>query len=299
MSNADDPSSDVSGTIFRHYNYLNHDPVGIAQDRTRRLANQILPWRNRIINGNFVINQTGYVSGAALASGAYGHDGWKAGSGGGDYTFTQGANSTTITIKANKTLIQVIEDKMVEGGAYWLTWTGAAQARVGIDSATPSGSYSAAPIRWVNTAGTTMSVEFNSGTLGEVNLQPGRIVTPFASRPYGQEYALCRRYYFRVSSNSGNDAYFAIFSATSTTTALGPIPAIAGMRTTPTIGYSAVGDLALYNGSFNAMTAFASGFPPEAPIGNATVASGLTTGQGCLAVVRAGTGKYVDFSARL
>ncbi len=39
-------------------------------------------WVNRVINGNFAINQRGYASGAALAAGAYAHDRWRAGAGG-------------------------------------------------------------------------------------------------------------------------------------------------------------------------------------------------------------------------
>jgi len=102
--------------------------------------------RQAIINGNFVVNQRVYVSNATLAAGAYGHDRWKAGAGGGDYTFTQLPSSTQITIKAGKSLIQVIEDKNVIGGTYTLSWEGTAQARFGIDSATPSGDYAASPI---------------------------------------------------------------------------------------------------------------------------------------------------------
>ncbi|MBF0293454.1 MAG: hypothetical protein HQK86_15000, partial [Nitrospinae bacterium] len=52
--------------------------------------------KNIVINGGFTINQRGYVSSATLASGAYGHDRWKAGAGGGDYSFTQLASATTI-----------------------------------------------------------------------------------------------------------------------------------------------------------------------------------------------------------
>lgn len=157
--------------------------------------------RNLLINGNFVINQEAYVSGAALATGSYGHDGWKAGAAGGDYTFAQLNNSTVITIQAGKTLIQVVENKMVEGGSYTLSWTGTAQARYAVNSATPAGAYAASPIAIAGqTAGTTMSVEFNAGTLGEVMLAPGTAAAPFERRPYPLELALCLRYYARLGN---------------------------------------------------------------------------------------------------
>jgi len=153
-------------------------------------------FKNIIINGGFTINQRGYVSAATLAAGAYGHDRWKAGAGGGDYSFTQLASNTTISIAANKTIIQVIEDKNVFGTTYTLSWTGTAQARYAVNSATPAGAYAASPIVITGqTVGTTMSVEFNAGTLGNVDLEPGSIATSFPTRSYSQELALCQRYF--------------------------------------------------------------------------------------------------------
>jgi len=167
-------------------------------------------FRNKIINGGFTINQRAYVSGAALASGSYGHDRFKAGASGGNYTFTQLASNTTITIEAGKSLIQVVEDKNIDSTSYVLSWTGTAQARYGINSATPSGTYASSPILITGqTAGTVMSVEFNEGTIGKVQLEAGSVSTPFEQRPYGAELALCQRYYqegimrFRATLLSG------------------------------------------------------------------------------------------------
>ena len=154
------------------------------------------PAANVIINGDFRINQVGYVSAAALSAGAYGHDQWKAGASGGDYSFTQLKSSTQITIASGKSLIQPIEDVNVVGGSYVLTWTGTAQARAGVNTLTPSGSYAASPLLIAGqTAGTAMSVEFNSGTLGTVKLESGASATPFIMRPYDQELATCQRYW--------------------------------------------------------------------------------------------------------
>lgn len=73
-------------------------------------SNSQVGMKNRIIDGGFIINQRGYTSGTSLSAGSYGHDRWKAGSGGGTYTFTQGSLgvNTTVTITAG-TLVQVIE----------------------------------------------------------------------------------------------------------------------------------------------------------------------------------------------
>ena len=149
-----------------------------------------------IINGGFTVNQRGYVSNATLAAGVYGHDRWKAGAGGGDYTFTQLAQATQITIKTGKSLIQVIEDKNVIGGTYTLSWTGTAQARFGINSATPSGAYAASPITiTTQTAGTVMSVEFNEGTLGKINLANSSVALPFMPKSKTTEEDDCVHFY--------------------------------------------------------------------------------------------------------
>jgi hypothetical protein len=147
-------------------------------------------------NSDFRINQRVYTSAAVLSAGAYGHDRWKAGAAGGDYSFAQLASSTTITIAPGKSIIQVVEDKDVEGGTYVLSWAGTAQARVGVNSATPSGSYSASPLV-INgqTAGTVMSVEFNAGTLGKTKLEVGSTPTPFLMQKWPAELIRCQRFY--------------------------------------------------------------------------------------------------------
>ena len=153
-------------------------------------------YKNLLIDAGFTINQRAYVSGATLASGSYGHDRWKAGASGGNYTFTQLASSTTITIASGKSLIQVVEDKNVNGTSFVLSWTGTAQARYAVNSATPSGSYAASPIVITGqTVGTTMSVEFNEGTLSKPQLELGAVATSFDVRDYGRELILCQRYY--------------------------------------------------------------------------------------------------------
>ena len=152
---------------------------------------------NRIINGNFAINQRSYVSGTALAAAAYGVDRWKAGASGCTYTFTATAPDTTITITVG-TLTQVIEAGMIEGGVYTLSWTGTAQARV--YQGTPTGSYAASPLATASlTAGTNTTVEFNTGTLTKVKLEIGSVATPFNRQSLAKSMADCQRYYQTIA----------------------------------------------------------------------------------------------------
>ena len=209
---------------------------------------QLAGFRNRIINGNFALNQRGYSSGSSLSSGVYAHDRWKAGASDGDYSFTQSANGCTITIAATKTLVQVIEDANIEGGTYVLSWTGTAQARYGVDTATPSGAYADSPITITGqSASTTMSVEFDDGTLSNVQLELGSTATTFEQRPYGTELALCQRYFQRVDAPTDSDFIFP-GQAYQTSSVVVGVRFPAEMRAAPTItlGTAGTGPGAIY-----------------------------------------------------
>jgi hypothetical protein len=243
-------------------------------------------FKNLLIDAGFTINQRAYVSGATLASGSYGHDRWKAGASGGDYTFTQLASSTTITIASGKSLIQVIEDKNVNGTSFVLSWTGTAQARYAVNGATPSGSYAASPILITGqTVGTTMSVEFNTGTLSKPQLELGSTATSFDVRDYGTELAMCQRY-CQVYNYAGSSRVLN-GGARSSSGAEGSFNFSPPMRDTPTVTIPTVGNgtnQATFmngSGSYPSMTGTASVIAVNPT--NFTISqsgdSGFTTGQ--------------------
>lgn len=189
-------------------NYIRFDAaqaLTAAQQKQAR-ANAGTDDRNVLINPDFRVNQRGYGSGVAQGAGAYYHDRWKAGAGGATYTFAQSAGPTTITITAGS-IMQVVEDKNVEGGTYVLSWAGTAKGRAGVNSATPAGGYANSPLV-INgqNAGTAMSVEFNAGTLGKVKLELGAVPTPFVMRDITTEENLCFRYYWRNTTGSDDFA---------------------------------------------------------------------------------------------
>ena len=186
-------------------------------------------FRNRIVNGNFAINQRTQTSGTALAAAAYGHDRWKAGAPGCTYTFTAATPDTTITITAGS-LTQIIDAANVEGGTYVLSWTGTATARVYQGS--PTGSYVASPLILTGLAGgTNTTVDFSIGTLGKVQFEPGSVATVFERRA-PLELQLCQRYYATFTAvllagyaAAGGPIYYDIF-----------LPVT--MRAAPTAGYA-------------------------------------------------------------
>lgn len=180
--------------------------------------------KNRVINGTFALNQRAFAGGSRTA-GQYGHDRWKAGSGGATYTVV--GETATITVG---TLQQVIEGVNVpEGGTYTLSWSGTAQAKV------DSGSYAASPITVTGkTAGTNITIEFGTGTVTKVQFESGASATTFERRLYSQDLAASQRYYLamtgRVMSVSG-------VAGSSGQYSFSHIHLPVEMRAAPTVGY--------------------------------------------------------------
>lgn len=145
-------------------------------------------FRNKLINGNFTINQRAVSGTVTLATGAYGHDRWKAGSSGCTYTFTTFEGVTALTITAGS-LQQVIEGANLQTGTYTLSWVGTAQGKIG------AGSYGISGITGSVAGGTNLAVEFSTGTLSKVQLEKGVNVTAFEDRDPGLELVMCRRFF--------------------------------------------------------------------------------------------------------
>lgn len=155
---------------------------------------------NLAYNGNFRINRRDYTS-SALAAGAYGHDRWKAGAGGCTYAYTSAtlSNIVNITVGSLKQILPARD--LPAGGTFTISWTGTATGRVGVNTATPSGSYAASPITITGqTEGATMSYEFTGGNVGEVKVEPGAFATPFVAPDPFNEEARCNSFY-RVIGN--------------------------------------------------------------------------------------------------
>lgn len=180
--------------------------------------------RNKIINGNFAVNQRGVSGTVTLAAGAYGHDRWKAGASGCTYTFATVENVTTLTITAGS-LLQIIEGVNLFSGTHTLSWAGTAQGKIG------AGAYSVSGVTGTATGGTNLNIEFNTGTLAKVQFEQGSVPTPFEARPIGQELLLCQRYYATGNQHlrgySTNTVYTADTVVFPTT-----------LRTTPTVATS-------------------------------------------------------------
>jgi hypothetical protein len=153
-------------------------------------SGQFAGFRNILINGNFAINQRGYVSGTAVgAANTYTLDRWKVLTSGQNLAFAASGNGNQITAPAGG-VQQVIENINVGGGTYTLSWTGTATAQVN-GSAVANGGQVTLP------ANTQATVTFSSGTVSQAQLEPGFAATPFEQRGFTIENSLCLRYFIQ------------------------------------------------------------------------------------------------------
>jgi len=250
--------------------------------------------RNRLIDAGFTINQRGYVSGTALASGVYAHDRWKAGSGGCTYTFTQGSTGVPITITITAgSLQQVIEGaNMPEGGTYVLSWTGTAQARFN------GGTYGSSPLAVTGiTAGANTTIEFGTGTCSFPQLERGTQATSFEYRQYQQELALCQRYFTQFGGQNAFEP-FGLGNGLSSTVVSAQLSLPVSMRIAPT-GVTAL-NVANFSGTYGVPTSitFDSGGFNLVMI-NFNYSGGVTTNSCARMFAGSSTAPRLQFSAEL
>ena len=137
---------------------------------------------------------------------------------------------------------------------------------------------------------TSSTIEFNNITgatfyLTGVQLEVGKNATEFEHRSYGEELALCQRYYQRIGkvSSDDNTSRTIMLGAYNATRAFGGLPISVAMRTrTPTITYSNLYLESFSLGSFLAITYFSRygdmGIDGSFLGVEANVASGLSSG---------------------
>ena len=142
-------------------------------------------------------------------------------------------------------------------------------------------------------------------TIGDVQLEVGNTATPFERRSYGQELALCQRYYCRINANAQYDPV-CVMQALSTSAVHGKMFDLpVDLRISgATIGISTAGDFVPSNPSGSATTAFTgtsllrSYRRSVAAYGGFTGSSGLTAGNASVLWFNAATA-WIDVSAEL
>lgn len=135
-----------------------------------------------------------------------------------------------------------------------------------------------------------------------VQLEVGSVATPFEHRPYGMELALCQRYYYRFSPAAGKAISTGFVGSATTAYLTTPFPV--QMRTSPTglETSGSAGDYRIYHQATattcNSVPTYLGETSANGAYSLWTVASGLTTGNGCVGSFVGGNA-FLGWSAEL
>ncbi|RDD63491.1 hypothetical protein [Ferruginivarius sediminum] len=191
--------------------------------------------RNRLINGDFRINQRGF-GGGWLAAGAYGYDRWAAGPDGADVTAGPGGlvtlrgGSVVQPMEAPELAGQTVTVSVEEPSAD-LDVSVAGMTRRVVAGYGRRGASFELPRTVTETVHVELAVAGEPATFRRVQLEPGRVATPFEHRFRATEEALCQRYYFL---RAGDTALYAGMTA-ETADARVFIPTPVTLRSVPAI----------------------------------------------------------------
>jgi hypothetical protein len=215
----------------------------------------------------------------------------------------------TYTISTSNTWEQKTITIAGDTSGTWLTTNGTGlyvQFGLGVGT-TYSGTANAwAAANYVSATGATSVVGTSGATwyVTGVQLEIGSTATPFERRLYGQELALCQRYYFKTTPLTGNQPVYGIVGSLSTTRSISmhQVPMPVTMRTSPTVGYNSVMVT-------NAATSVISSTVSSVTTYNSTTASNYVTldmaysaggSSGNIYALSANAaGSYLEFSAEL
>ena len=140
----------------------------------------------------------------------------------------------------------------------------------------------------------------------QVQLELGKVATPFEHRSYGEELALCQRYYYRLSGDTGDDRSIGVGFASANNDADIYVQYPVELRDTPSTTIGADIDEA----SFKISTASAGTDSSLNSIINPTRQSvrlrfradsgtPFTTGEGCVGQLDNVSSAYIEFDAEL
>jgi len=148
-----------------------------------------------------------------------------------------------------------------------------------------------------------MATAGNYWQITNIQLEVGKVATPFEYRSYGQELALCQRYYYKINSSTNSAAYqrYALVNCETTTDAEAFFAHPVTMRANPTLGSSAVSGFHIFTASATRqLTSMAIDQSSTMTTGVAiSVASGLTAGGVGLLNSNNNNTSFIEFIAEL
>lgn len=284
-------------------------PVGRSYVIMGTLGGRPLARRNLIVNGNFRTSQRGIASGTLLADTQFFFDRWHA-----DYssskfrpTWTPAAQGQPIVFGYDSPQTfglfrQTVERANIIPGDHCLSWVGGGAARIYKRLGSPGSFLGSGQV--VNLDGLDdVRVEFIGSTgeqVSKIQLERGKVPTPYEEISIAEELALCQRYFIRYKNVAAYDRLSAVGYQLSTTVSSFIQPVPVPMRTNPTVTlfHTGWGDTQLFGA-----VATLNGSISREPYSNIYVEVAHSAGgaQFRPGVLRADnyTDAYMDFSAEL
>lgn len=160
--------------------------------------------RNYLINSLFSIHQRPFTG--TLASGEYGPDMWRGGSGGCTYSEDEAGQKVTVTVISG-TLEQSVDGDDIKAGDYVLSWEGTAQCRISGGAWGTSGNV----LISVGSEGPLL-VEIGIGTVTSIQLEEGTEATSVEYKSQSAHLRDCHHTYatgtaLLIGNASGVDAH--------------------------------------------------------------------------------------------
>jgi hypothetical protein len=150
--------------------------------------------------------------------------------------------------------------------------------------------------------GATSVVGTNGATfyITGVQLEVGSSATGFEYRQYGQELALCQRYYYQITGG-GTNTFASVGSGNAATATVAAIvtPLPVSMRTSPTVNYVGGITIDCGAGSTGTISSMSTVYGGTGMIWYTVNTSGLTAGKGAVVYTSNGTSNYMTFSSEL
>lgn len=257
---------------------------------------ELLDGSKNVLIGNFYLNQRQVSGTVVLTAGQYGHDRFRAGSGGCTYTFSVTAGITEISISAG-TIEQEVHGINIQSGDYILSWSGTAQGQI------DGGGFAASGVAGTLTGGINSIVEWGTGTLSLPQLEKGTVVTSFDFRDIGEELALSKRYYNQFTTAA---AVMAIASGFARSTSIVDVVMVlpVELRAIPTVTIGgASSPMAILHGptttDSNSVVIVGAGTQTFRLAATATSGAPFTVGEGVLLVVNSTSPSFISFDAEL
>jgi hypothetical protein len=131
-------------------------------------------------------------------------------------------------------------------------------------------------------------------------LELGTSQTTFVPRLYGQELALCQRYYYQITGG-GTNTFASVGSGNAATATVAAIvtPLPVSMRTSPTVNYVGGITIDCGAGSTGTISSMSTVYGGTGMIWYTVNTSGLTAGKGAVVYTSNGTSNYMTFSSEL